>query len=417
MRIAYLTNQYPASSHTFIRREIAALEALGHCVFRFAIRRVSERFQDQDDDKELAKTRQVLALGPVTLAVEAIGSAISRPLRAVSALLSTFRYSRVSKRGLLRHLAYYVEALVIAAWCRREDVAHIHVHFGTNPATVAALVSDLTDIPFSFTVHGPEEFDRPDEYGLGMKIAKASFVAAVSSFGRSQLMRWGAVEHWPKIHVVHCGLDRVYLEDHGEEMGDGKTLLCVARLSEQKGHLPLLQAAAKLRDRGAYFRLVLVGEGPMRQAIERATTDLDLTGIVRIAGSMGQAEVRSQIRLSHAMVLPSLAEGLPVVLMESMALRRPVIATYVAGIPELVDKNSGWLVPAGDVAALCDAMEAALKASATTMRQMGNEARRRVLARHDIDVSSRLIERHILRAHAEGAARISVAKAADEAVA
>jgi glycosyltransferase involved in cell wall biosynthesis len=400
MRVAYLTNQYPATSHTFIRREIVALEARGHTVLRYSIRKPMDPLEDREDVAEFGRTRHLLASGPLKVLLQAAQTGLSRPGRAASAFMEALRYSGRSNRGLFMHMAYYVEALAIARWCRQERVEHLHVHFGTNPATVGALVHRLTGIPFSFTVHGPEEFDRAEWHGLGAKVAEASFVAAVSSFGRSQLMRWASMKDWHKIHVVHCGLDRPYFDEPVEPIGEAPNLLCVARLSEQKGLLVLMRAAGMLRDRGVDFTLTLVGDGPLRAPIEAEIRRLDLSGQVKLAGWMGQPQVREQIRRSRAMVLPSFAEGLPVVLMESMALGRPVISTYIAGIPELVGPDTGWLIPAGDAEALCEAMKAAIEASPDQIGSMGARARNRIMQRHDVAESARLIERHIPKAAA-----------------
>ena len=395
MRIGYFTNQYPATSHTFIRREIRALEARGHPTYRYAIRQ-GHGLVDAQDLSEQAATQHVLSLGAGGLLSAALRSFLFRPVAALRAMRTTWRYASVSRRGLLVHLAYLVEALIIAAWCRRDRIEHLHVHFGTNPATVGALVNELTGIPFSFTLHGPEEFDRPEEHDLRSKVAASSFVATVSSFGRSQLMRWAAFEDWDKIKVVHCGLDEAYLDETSRSQVVGASLLCVARLSEQKGHLVLIEAAAMLRARRADFRLRIVGDGPLRQTIEARIRELGLSNYVQMLGSLSQAGVCGEIRACRAMVLPSFAEGLPVVLMESMALRKPVVSTFVAGIPELVCPDNGWLVPAGDPAALCDAMQAALDADHATLAGMGERARKRVLARHDARTSARLIEKHVL---------------------
>lgn len=400
MRIAYLTNQYPATSHTFIRREIVALEARGHTIFRYSIRKPHDPLEDQEDIAELAKTRHLLDLGPVRILRQALHTAFTKPVQAVCAAAKALRYSARSDRGLLAHLAYYVEALAIADWCRREKIEHLHVHFGTNPATVAVLVWGLTGIPFSFTVHGPEEFDRAESHSLAAKMAESSFVVAVSSFGRSQLMRWASPKDLNKIHVVHCGLDEPYFNEPAVLAGEAPNLLCVARLSEQKGLPVLMQAAGLLHDRGVDFNLTIVGDGPLRGMIEEEVRRRDLGKQVKLAGWMGQPQVREQIRLSRAMVLPSFAEGLPVVLMESMALRRPVITTYVAGIPELVTPDSGWLVPAGDAVALCAAMKAAIEADVAKIQRMGERARERVMLRHDASVSASLMERHIQTAAA-----------------
>lgn len=403
MRIAYFTNQYPATSHTFIRREIQAMEARGHEVFRYAVRCKPEDLVDPEDIREYEATHHVLALRKTRLIAEAARGLIAHPYQAMRAVRAALRYSAASSRGLFVHLAYLAEALVIANWCRRDGVEHIHVHFGTNPATVGALVHDLTGIPFSFTVHGPEEFDYTREHGLRAKIAASSFVAAVSSFGRSQLMRWAAPEDWRKIHVVHCGLDHIYLRQPPARVRS-RSLLCVARLSEQKGHLLLLEAAAMLRSRGIDFQLRLAGDGPLRSAIENRVRELSLTERVHLLGSLPQSAIREEILKSQALVLPSFAEGLPVVLMESMALGAPVISTYVAGIPELVQPDSGWLVPAGDAEALCVAMKAALDMDHVAMADMGGKARARVLARHNVATSALLLEQHMARGAKAGRA-------------
>ena len=181
MRIAYFTNQYPATSHTFIRREILAMEARGHTILRYALRCSPTELVDPDDIAELKRTSHVLRLPRTRLLANIIRSFVSSPTATMRAALIAKRYSAHSKRGPIVHLAYLAEALVIADWCRRDDVEHIHVHFGTNPATVAALVHELTRIPFSVTVHGPEEFDRPPEHALGLQTAAASCVAAYLS--------------------------------------------------------------------------------------------------------------------------------------------------------------------------------------------------------------------------------------------
>lgn len=396
MRIAYFTNQYPATSHTFIRREIKAMEARGHTIFRYTLRCSPEDLVDSEDFAELQRTHVVLSMTKAQLVAKAALGAVTGPYRAARAAALTKRYSARSTRGLFIHFAYLVEALVLADWCRRDEIDHLHVHFGTNPATVGALVHELTGIPFSITVHGPEEFDRPHEHALGPKIAATSFVAAISFFGRSQLMRWAPPEEWSKLHVVHCGLDSAYTAQPAPK-GISRSLLCVGRYAEQKGHLLLIEAAAMLRDRGEHFQIRLAGDGPLRAVMERRIRECGLENEVLLLGSLPQAAIREEIRSAHAFVLPSIAEGLPVAIMESMALGTPVISTYVAGIPELVQPEHGWLVPAGDPVALCDAMQQALATDLATIVEMGAKARAKVLTHHDIATSALLLERHILR--------------------
>jgi glycosyltransferase involved in cell wall biosynthesis len=289
-------------------------------------------------------------------------------------------------KGRLWPLAYLLEAAYLARRLRARGVEHLHNHIGEGSATVAMLASVLADIPFSLTIHGPGEFDRPALLALGEKIRRASFTAAVSEFTRSQLYRWTDRADWPKIHVVHCGLDGTFLDAGAgaDAVPEARRLVCVGRLDEQKGPLLLIEAAAVLAAEGLAFELVLIGDGPLRRPIERRIEQLGLHDHVRLAGWQGTLEVRAAILQARALVLPSFAEGLPVVIMEALALRRPVISTYVAGIPELVAPGAcGWLVPAGSVAALAAAMRAALSAPVEDLRRMGRTGAALVAQRHD----------------------------------
>jgi glycosyltransferase involved in cell wall biosynthesis len=392
MRIAYFTNQYPAPSHTFIRREIAALEGRGHDLYRYAIRDSSTPLVDPDDILEARKTCHILRLGIARSSFHILRTVLKNPYGVVKAIMHAKTYAEAAGRTYLLHLAYLLEAAILADWCRRDKIGHLHAHFGTNPTTIAALAHQMIGIRFSFTAHGADEFDRPIGLGLGHKIEAASFTVAVSSFGRSQLMRWARPEDWRKIHTIHCGIDNRYLADQTAPLSTEKRLLCVARLSVEKGHLVLLEAAKILCSEGLGFKLVLAGDGPLRQRLEREVERLGLGDVVTFLGTISQKDVRQEMLLAKALVLPSFAEGLPVVLMESMALRRAVISTYIAGIPELVRPDAGWLIPAGDCYALSQAMREALFAHDRELSERGEAGRRWVLERHDIRASAALLE-------------------------
>lgn len=392
MRIAYFTNQYPAPSHTFIQREIAALEARGHDLHRYAIRHSSTPLVDPDDILEADKTRYVLRIGFVGLVVHILGSVLKNPLGMLRAIAHAKMYADAAGRTYVIHMAYLLEAAILADWCRRDKIEHLHAHFGTNPSTIAALAHQISGIKFSFTAHGADEFDRPKGWGLGHKIRAASFTVAVCSWGRGQLMRWAPPDDWKKIHVVHCGIDKKYLVDETHALSTQKRLLCVARLSPEKGHILLLEAARILRNEGHEFELVFAGDGALRSYLEREVARLELSDIVRFLGTISQQDVRKEMLLARAFVLPSFAEGLPVVLMETMALKRPAISTYVAGIPELVRPDNGWLIPAGDAYALSQAMAEALTAGESELMQKGEVGRRHALERHDIQASAAKLE-------------------------
>lgn len=393
MKLAYLVNQYPSPSHTFIRREIAALEAMGTPVERFSIRRPEVPLVDPRDQAELAATRAVLGAGRATIVTAVLGAMLRHPRGFGAAAARAARWGWRSVRGLPLSVAYLAEACILATWLRRAEVTHLHVHFGTNAVVVAALAELIGGPSYSFTVHGPEEFDRPEGLKLREKVASARFVVAVSEYGRSQLYRWMDPADWTKVHVVRCGLDASFLANEPTEVPDRPRLVSVGRLSEQKGQLVLLEAVSRLIADSPEIGLevVLVGDGPMRPQVEEAIGRLDLGGTVRLAGVLSNDDVRREVEAARAMVLPSFAEGLPVVIMETLARGRPVVSTYVAGIPELVDASCGWLVPAGSVDRLVDALREVVDAAPHDLAQMGRTGRARVLERHDAQrESSRL---------------------------
>jgi glycosyltransferase involved in cell wall biosynthesis len=238
--------------------------------------------------------------------------------------------------------------------------------------------------PYSFTVHGPEEFDGPEELSLAEKIDRASAVVAVSSFGRSQLFRWIAPEQWSKVAVVHCGVDGDFLANGPRPAADNRRLVCVGRLAPQKGQHLIIEAVGALRAEGVELEVVLAGDGPLRGALERRIAELGLGNPVRITGWISNEEVRRELVAARALLLPSFAEGLPVVLMEALALGRPAIGTFVAGIPELLEHGvSGWLIPAGSSEAIARAIKVALETPTQDLERMGKAGASAVAAHHD----------------------------------
>lgn len=387
--IAYIINQYPKVSHSFIRREIAGIEAGGIGIARFSIRSCSTELVDEADKLELERTRVVLGIGMIGLLFGLLRIAATRLIRFQQALWLTLRLGWCSEQGILHHLAYLAEACVLLRWCSDLGIAHIHAHFGTNSTTVAMLCRAIGGPPYSFTVHGPEEFDKVKFLSLAEKVERAAFVVTVSSFGKSQLYRWCEQKQWSKIHVVHCGVDDGFLSQLPIAVAAEPRLVCVGRLCEQKGHLLLLDAVNQLVAEGLQFKLVLVGDGPLRVEIEALIARLGLQEHVEIIGWASNCEVRQHILASRAIVLPSFAEGLPVVIMEALALGRPVISTYVAGIPELVEPGiCGWLVPPGSVEALTAAMRTVLQLPVEKLEQMGRAGAKRVAQRHNAAIEA-----------------------------
>lgn len=389
LKIAYLINQYPKVSHSFIRREILALEACGLTILRFAVRSCADELVDEADQQELKKTRFLLEGGAIALLQGLLKVLFQRPFQFLQATGLTLKLGWRSEQGMLKHLAYLAEACVLLSWLVEAEVTHVHAHFGTNSATVAMLCRVLGGPPFSFTVHGPEEFDKVEAIALPQKIQHAAFVVAISSFGRSQLYRWTRPEQWSKIRVVHCGVDANFLAIAPTPIPDQPRFVCVGRLSEQKGQLLLIEAAKQLAEEGLPFELVLVGDGELRSPIEALIDRYQLQDRIKITGWASTTEVRDHLLNAKVMVLPSFAEGLPVVIMEALALHRPVISTYIAGIPELVENNiCGWVITPGSTASLIVAMRSALLTSQDQLEAMGQSGLERVALNHNIDLEA-----------------------------
>ena len=393
MTIAYVLNTYPQPSQSFIRREIRALEAQGHVVHRFAMRPADVPLVDTQDQTEAAQTEYVLAKGGRHLAAalwqawRANGAGFRRAFK------TAWRLGAVSEAGRARHLIYLAEAADVVARAGDLGVTHLHAHFGTNAAAVAMLAHLMGGPKYSFTVHGPEEFDAPRALALGTKIHHAAFAVAISSFGRSQLCRWADPVDWDRIKVVHCGIEPAKFQDPAPLPTGPRRLVAIGRLVEQKGQLALIEALALTQ---SDIAVTLIGDGELRAQIEASIATLGLTDRVTLTGWVDEARIKAELAQSHGLVMPSFAEGLPMVVMEAMAASRPVIATYIAGTPELVQSGTtGWMVPAGDVHALADAMDAVAQADLDALNEMGMQGRARVLERHDVATEAAKLARHM----------------------
>ena len=229
MKIAYFVNHYPKVSHTFIRREILALERRGFEVQRLALRGWDTPVPDEEDRTERDRTRYVLRGGAIALVLPMLRCLLKSPVRFFEAAALALKMSRAHReRPLVYHLAYLAEACVILSWLKAFGARHVHAHFGTNSAEVVMLTRALGGPPFSFTVHGPDEFLQP--MGLPEKIRRSAFVVAISSYGRSQLYLRLPHRDWPKVQVVHCGLENAFFDMTPVAVPEAKRLVFVGSL-------------------------------------------------------------------------------------------------------------------------------------------------------------------------------------------
>ena len=298
------------------------------------------------------------------------------------------RLSGFAPKSLLLHLAYFAEALILGRWMAMRKLRHVHVHFATPAATVALILSRVTDVSFSLTVHGPDEFYDIAKYSLVEKLTGAKFAVAISYFAQSQMMKLTPAEVWPRFEISRLGVDSARFAPRAARAETSPFhVLCVGRLVSAKGQRILIDAIAKLRSAGRDVHLTLVGDGPDRGALESSVDHLGLRAAVEFTGSVNQDKIRSLYERADVFALASFAEGIPVVLMEAMAMEIPCISTRIAGIAELIESGEdGLLVAPSDVDGLASAV-AALMDDPALRERLGKAGRLRVQREYELSAS------------------------------
>lgn len=345
VRLAYLTSQYPAASHTFIRREVEALREMGWTTDTFSVRPPGADETAGDADRfEAERTFYILKQSPLAFIGAHVSALVTQPVRYVKTFGLALGHRAPGARGMFLGIAHFAESVLLARELKKRSVTHLHNHFANSAATVGLLASRLVGIRWSFTMHGISETDYPAGLMLGRKIQAADFVACVSWFGRAQGMRLVDPEHWEKMRVVRCGLPFDRLPLKGTPNAEAKSIICVGRLSAEKGQVGLLRTFARLRSKHSKLSLRLVGDGPDRSGLEELARELGVSDAVSFVGRLPEEEALGEIARADLLVLPSFMEGLPIVLMEAMAVGVPVVASRVAGIPELVEDGQTGLL-------------------------------------------------------------------------
>ncbi len=344
MRLAYLTSQYPATSHTFISREVAAVREAGVSVETFSIRPPTQNeLQDEVLRKEAEDTFTVLREPLTSFLAAQIALLSTRPAVYFRTLGRALRHRPPGVRGFAMAFVYFAEALVLARELKRRSITRLHNHFANAGAIVGYLAAGLLDMPWSFTMHGISETDYPAGLLLARKIDGGGFRGL-------RVLLWAGAGDAPRfarplgqaarraLRPTPCHLPK-RSGKHG-----GKRIICVGRLSAEKGQAGLLEAFAGIAARSPEAELVLVGDGPEAEDLRSRSQLLGIAGKVTFAGRLGEQETLERIAASDILVLPSFMEGLPIVLMEAMALGTAVIASRVAGIPELVEDGKTGLL-------------------------------------------------------------------------
>lgn len=377
-------NTFPITSTTFIRREMESLEALGLNINRYAVRRWADELVDPLDIADQARTRYLLSGNAVNLILSFFMVLLTNPLGFLKGLAIWFQVFRNYGHFSIKLFAYFLQATYFYRLTKQDQLDHVHVHFSTNATTVAMLAKAMGGASYSFTAHGPDEFVDPTAASMHLKVKHAAFVAAISNYCRVQLVRFSSYEYWDKIIIVHCGLHVEEFEPNYEFDENNQSLICVGRLCPQKAQLLFPAALAKLKQEFPQMHIHFIGDGEFREALEDEIEKYDVGDLVTLHGWKANTEVREMIKQNRALLLPSFAEGLPVVIMESLALGRPVISTYIAGIPELVDEKCGWMIPAGSIEHIAQSIRKVLLSSPESLSLKGREGRERVEKEHNL---------------------------------
>ncbi len=399
MHIAYVCNRYPAVSLSFIQREVRALRELGMSIDTFAIRRaLRTHLLTSSDHEEFGSTYAVLPPHPGKLLFAHLATFFRHPRRYIATLMLALRLRPRGLRGMVWQCFYFAEAVAVWRACDRRGIRHLHAQFANVANDVALLASHLGGSDrgwsWSFALHGPVEFFDVTQSRLAEKLSRASFVVCISDFARSQAMAFLDYEQWGKLHVVHCGIDvNKFRPVAGAPRKDHSVhLLNVGRLVELKGHATLLDALARVRAVGVDARLQIIGDGPNRAALESLASQLGVDAATTFAGAIGQDEIPAFYEAADLFCLASFAEGIPSVLMEAMASEIPVVATRIAGIPELVEHGvTGLVVSPGRPDELAEAL-AGLCADAQQRAAMGRAAREKVVADFELRRSARALQ-------------------------
>jgi glycosyltransferase involved in cell wall biosynthesis len=405
MRLAYFTNRYGMASYTFIMTEVEHLRRLGHTVLTFSVRHPGSAEAVNDDvAREQSQTEYFLDNGQLhwripKIALATLKALATRPRRTASAFLLSQRTSAPGLKARLKQVGYLVMGCYLADRMRANGVEHLHNHLGSSSASIAMLASAVGDIPYSLTIHGGQIFTEPRQWALADKIERSEFTACISSFCLSQCMLFSPSHAWDRLKIVRCSVDERFLDGDKTAVPDAPRLVSVGRLAEEKGQLVLIDAVARLVARGVEVSLTLVGDGPMRPLLEERIARLGLGPHVHLTGLLGTDDVRRALSSARGFVLASFTEGLPVSIMEALAQRRPVVATNVGAVAELVrPEETGWLVSPGSVDELAEAMGKLLSTQTSTLTEMGSRGAALVADRHRASTEIRTLERLLLEA-------------------
>lgn len=388
--LAYVMTHYPRVALSFISGEIDEIEALGGTIHPIAMNLPDPADLVSEDAKARQAKTHYLKRGWFGLLGTFAGTGLRHPVGMTKLLWTAIKSARGSVPITVRRISHLVQAASVAKLCADRKIPHLHAQFGQAPATIAWFAAEILNFgnrartTWSFTIHGFHDFVEDTVSRLDLKAASASFVVCISDFTRSQLYRLIHPSLWSRAKVIRCGIDlSAFAMRAARTQPSRPKVISVGRLSSEKGQIILLNACKLLLDRGVKLELTLVGSGPLEGLIREEITRQGMQSNVRLTGELPPEDVRKELECADLFCLTSFAEGLPISIMEAMAMGVPVVSTAISGIPELVvDGQTGRTAPPGNVEALADAI-AELLADPKERDQIVAAARQRVEQQHE----------------------------------
>lgn len=388
LTVGYIVSMFPCWSETFILREIVALRRRGVRIRILSLKPSAQQVIHDSARRLLDVVTYPGSIWRLSLSHFCTSSGfLERPSRCL--LQAVHEAGGQGVREVVKAAYTVAVAAGFAGLVSRLGIDHIHAHWATYPSLAARTVSRLTGVPYTLTCHAHDIF-RPNPY-LHANLASARTVLTISEYNRRHLISLGIPAE--RIEVARCGID---LEEFAPAQGDKRNeqraglIVTIARLDPIKGLFDLIEACAILKKRGIEFSCKVIGEGPLRKRLERQIAGYELEDRVNLLGVVNQSEVREILKSAQLFVLPCVQtedgdrDGIPVALMEAMALEVPVITTPVSGIPELVINGvSGLIVASGDPVSLADAIERALM-DRSLRKALGIRGRKVVVERYDV---------------------------------
>ncbi|TDT72446.1 glycosyltransferase involved in cell wall biosynthesis [Hypnocyclicus thermotrophus] len=389
-KILYLCSEYPALSHTFIDVEVDELSK-NFEIYTSSINypKNIEKFSD-DYVKRLNKTYYIKKENKKNILLIVLKYFIINPLKFINILNYTYNLSvKNGVKNIIKAVGYFIEAILLHNYMKKNNIKHVHIHFANPAATVALIAKEFEGIEYSISVHGPDVFYNVKENLIVEKIKNAKFIRAISYFCQSQLMRESTPDYWDKINIIRCGIDLSKFNNINEFVKEKKendkiNILCVGRIVPSKGQLLLVETVKKVIKKTKNFKVTFIGGGEYLKNLKEKVEKSNLENYIEILGPVNNDKVIKALESSDIFVLPSFAEGVPIVLMEAMSKKIITISTKINGIPELIDdKKDGFLVEASNIDELSELLIEIIKNS-DNYKELKNNARKKIEKKYDI---------------------------------